>query len=954
MIDKRINMPYWLMMLITILFGVMSFGLLYGFDIVNVTNDSWLYNSNGDMSGHYLGWIYYRKAPWHFLIGLQDGITYPYSFSVLYMDSIPIFALIFKLLSPILPEVFQYFGIYGLVTFMLQGMIGCNIIYSKTKDTFYSLISSLFFILSPVVLQRMYGHSALAFHPIILLSIYVYINRDTIMEKNRDLLYWSLLLALSVSIHAYFFPMVYLFVVAYYFPKIFSKKKWYLGVIKIIIPAAFTLFVMYVWGYFYGDHNYDGGGFGVYNSNLNALLNSQGSSYIGELIGITGYDAVLESYAYLGFGIIIMCIISLYDLFATSAENRYKRFFWPTIVVVAVFCAVSVIPVIRFGPYTLLDIVFPENIVKLFGIFRANGRFMWPVVYLIIVGVLVHIFNRHKSKYIIVVMCLGLQIIDLSPVYPVIVGKMHALGSAEYLLKDARWDKLTHKSEIFFMYDPVGGAPLTITMPIGKYAADNNMIMNDFYTSKKDSSAISKDRIAEQSNIFFDGNPSDERIYVFYNLPLEYLLYDVGLNIYELDGIYIGVTDDLGKDTISIDSGIDLLEYTNIWNEIDDSVVTLDQTENIAIELDDDEYFSELLSLPKGKYSFVYEGDNLNNAELIITMGIDNKCIKPDNLVETDEKISFDIEMDNRSNLNIECSNEGNGKMLLTNAMVYGRKSEKKPSEIELGELVSFVGSSYNGAPYTISGMCGPEEGFTWTSGDETNFHFILDADASIIRGTIDIAGVFFEAQDMSVIINGEEVFSDVVAEAMEISFKFTAPKDGIINMQLLLPNSISPLEAGVSGDTRDLALMIRSITFDKYMLPQYDVSNSICFMKGGYNADKAALTGISSAEEQFSWTDGKICHIGLNVGDSQVKKCIISYVNVFNGTQEVTVSVNDNMEYEGEVSGQGDIEIACMPDKNGNIDICMEIPNAISPKEVGESEDARMLGVAISKIVFK
>ena len=953
-LNKRIDKPYWVMMLITVLLGVLSFGLLYGFDIVNVTNDSWLYNAGGDMSGHYLGWIYYRKAPWHFPIGLQDGITYPYSFSVLYMDSIPFFALFFKVLSPVLPEVFQYFGIYGLITFVLQGVVGSNIIYSKTKDTFFGLISSPFFILSPVVLQRMYGHSALAFHPIVLLAIYVYINRDAIKEKRRDLLYWCLLLALSVSVQAYFFPMVYLFVVAFYLPEIISKKTWYKGLLKIIIPVVVTLFVMYAWGYFYGDHNYNGGGFGVFNSNLNVLLNSQGNSFLGELMGMTGYDAIWESYAYLGFGIIVMCIISIYDLFVTPSDRQTKRIFWPTVVVVTVFCVASVIPSVKFGAYTLLDIDFPENLLELFGTFRANGRFMWPVMYLILVAVLVHIFNRYKRKYFIVVFCLALQIIDLSTVYTGIVSRMDALESAEYLLKDSRWNDLSYKSEIFFMYDPVGGGPTSLTMPIGKYAADNNMIMNDFYTSRKDTTAISQDRIEEQSRIF-DGNPSDDRIYVFYDLPLEYLLYDIGLNIYELDGIYIGVTDNLGKDSLSIDSGIDLLDYTSVYNEIDDSpVVTSDETEMAFFELSDDEYFSEFLSLPEGKYSFVYEGDNLDNAELSITSGSDGKSVKPDNLVEADEKISFDIEMDKSSNLNIECSNDGKGEMLLTEAKLYGEKSEKKPSEIELGELVSFVGDSYNGAPYTISGMSAPEQGFTWTNGDEVDFHFVLDPETTTVCGKIDIAGVFYEPQEVSVLVNEEEVFSDVVSEAGEIDFRFTVPSDGIINMKLLLPNSKSPKEVGESDDARDLALMIKSITFDKYELPEYDVNEPVCFMKSGYNADKIDLLGISSAEEKFSWTSAKKCHIGLNAGDEQVKKCIISYENVFNGTQRVTILVNGSEEFEGELTGQGDIEIACKPDSDGNIDICLEIPDAISPKEVGESEDARTLGVALSKIVFR
>lgn len=41
--------------------------------------------------------------------------------SVLYTDSIPLFAIFFKALSPLLPETFQYFGLFGLMCYMLNG-----------------------------------------------------------------------------------------------------------------------------------------------------------------------------------------------------------------------------------------------------------------------------------------------------------------------------------------------------------------------------------------------------------------------------------------------------------------------------------------------------------------------------------------------------------------------------------------------------------------------------------------------------------------------------------------------------------------------------------------------------------------------------------------------------------------------------------------------------------------
>ena len=53
---------------------------------------------------------------------LPDGL------SVAYTDSIPLLAAFFRLLSPLLPETFQYFGWFTLVCFFLQGAFGARLL----------------------------------------------------------------------------------------------------------------------------------------------------------------------------------------------------------------------------------------------------------------------------------------------------------------------------------------------------------------------------------------------------------------------------------------------------------------------------------------------------------------------------------------------------------------------------------------------------------------------------------------------------------------------------------------------------------------------------------------------------------------------------------------------------------------------------------------------------------
>ena len=100
--------------------GALAFMLIYGVNVLNPVWDDWLLG-RGDLTQHYLGWCFFRRGSWTFPIGLTDNLAYPSYTSVIFTDSIPLFAVFFKVLSPVLPETFQYFGWWGIMSFALQG-----------------------------------------------------------------------------------------------------------------------------------------------------------------------------------------------------------------------------------------------------------------------------------------------------------------------------------------------------------------------------------------------------------------------------------------------------------------------------------------------------------------------------------------------------------------------------------------------------------------------------------------------------------------------------------------------------------------------------------------------------------------------------------------------------------------------------------------------------------------
>ena len=114
--------------------GVACFLWVYGASVINPLYDAWLFNTDMDLKQHYIGWCHYRMSDWHFPVGLIDTLSYPTSVSVIYTDSIPLVALIFKLFRNILPLRFQYFGMFGLFSFMLMGGISSQLIYELICD----------------------------------------------------------------------------------------------------------------------------------------------------------------------------------------------------------------------------------------------------------------------------------------------------------------------------------------------------------------------------------------------------------------------------------------------------------------------------------------------------------------------------------------------------------------------------------------------------------------------------------------------------------------------------------------------------------------------------------------------------------------------------------------------------------------------------------------------------
>lgn len=128
-----------LLTLLVALIGFVVFIFIYGFEVIDVTNEAWLYSAE-DLTQHYYGWVFYRNADWTFPIGLFNTLSYPEYSSVVFTDSIPLFAILFKIISGILPETFQYLGIFGVICYMLQGVFAFTLLRKFVNSKLFAIL----------------------------------------------------------------------------------------------------------------------------------------------------------------------------------------------------------------------------------------------------------------------------------------------------------------------------------------------------------------------------------------------------------------------------------------------------------------------------------------------------------------------------------------------------------------------------------------------------------------------------------------------------------------------------------------------------------------------------------------------------------------------------------------------------------------------------------------------
>lgn len=396
------------------LFGTLVFAVGAGMELADPTRIEWALN--GDWSNHFLGWHLYRHGPWSWPLGATPLLAHPVGSSIGLTDSIPLLAVFFKALHPLLPADFQYLGAWLLVCFALQGLYGARLMQLVSNRPAIQMLGAALFVLSPALLFRL-PHPALASHWLLLAALHRYFADQPGTGAGRFACGWMAVACLSAALHPYLAFMTLAIMAAAYARRLLVARHHRL---RLVAAMALTLaacaIILWQCGYFLvtAASDLQAIGLGYYSFNLLSPIMPLGGSLLNGLPLAYATDGQYEGYAYLGAGVLLLLAIAIAA--AAFHADRLAQInlvsHLPFVLVLFLLTLLAVSPRVTLGPHTLWT--YDERAIGPLAVFRSSGRLIWPAYYIVVLGVLALIARLGRwMPLVLLPAALALQIADL-------------------------------------------------------------------------------------------------------------------------------------------------------------------------------------------------------------------------------------------------------------------------------------------------------------------------------------------------------------------------------------------------------------------------------------------------------------------------------------------------------------------------------------------------------------
>lgn len=424
----------------------------------------WVKNGGGDNLQHYLGWRFFRYDSWNRFFLFMRNLNYPVGTSVIVTDSNPLFCLLLKPLDGVLPDEFQFNGIWIVLSYLLIALFSSVISWKLTHRVTFTLAGTIISVLNPVVMQRALIHDTLTAHWLILASVWLALNH----EKRWNLPGWFVLTEMALLIHIYFIPMI-AFILLLQIIRMLIKKQ---PVIKIIILTVIFTLALVLGYYLFGFSHIlpQTGSYGELSMNLNAFINPD--SIPSMLSSRATNPLQYEGFNYWGIGVILLVLAAC----TLDGKNFIKNsvcYLLPAMLLVVL----AVSNEAYFDKTMIWHFEIPEWINSYLSIFRSSGRLAWPLYYLVVfvsLYVLVKKTGNGKIAVFIAALCVILQAVDLNDFHRQTAERFRNPGNdlpeLDELLRESIPD------ETIYLYCSDGDSKTVDAFAL--FAADHHMTFN--------------------------------------------------------------------------------------------------------------------------------------------------------------------------------------------------------------------------------------------------------------------------------------------------------------------------------------------------------------------------------------------------------------------------------------------------------------------------------------------
>ncbi len=382
--------------------GALFYWFRFGLGFLNPTRIDWLLGM-GDTAFNQLAWTFFRYDSWHWPPGVVKTFMAPGGTTIGVTDSLPLLAFPFKLISFMLPETFQYAGLWLLINHVLMAVFAIRVTGMFFRPLLPRFLAAGVLVLCPAWLIRD-GHFALSAHWVYLAALWLYLKPAS-GQGGRPCLAWWLLLAVAAWIHPYPATFTFGFLAAD------QGRRWFVAreispakaLVTLGVGAVVLVFMWSMAGFLrighlpIGDLKDDR----LWQAGFNALWNSQGRTLLLPGLPLGNRDA-FEGFVYLGAGGLLAALAAVALGGGRRLGARIGRH-WPLMVMLLV-CALY-----AFSPRTDLGDQ----------LFRAPARFLWPHFYVLAVAGLAAVarWGRPRLSLALVAAIFMVQAIDLAPLF---------------------------------------------------------------------------------------------------------------------------------------------------------------------------------------------------------------------------------------------------------------------------------------------------------------------------------------------------------------------------------------------------------------------------------------------------------------------------------------------------------------------------------------------------------